>query len=304
MIRHQDAEEPLHQAAALGGDAVEGEPPGHGAGPPLGLGPDATARLIQRRDRGFLDALAPVIDASLKARGARHAPPHAGRRGPFDPEQVGHPFDPPILRKQRVLEPIDPPGPVPQALWRRGRDAIGERRPRDLTALTAVGTMLGPHQRLRLRPIKHLSGARCGAHLRSQCRTTAPATLRNMIEKDARFGHRAQRLTGMTRLPAGRRSLQPITGWRLAAVAPVPPQATLQLRPLRRQCGNRLSQRRVLGSPARDPLRRRCRNGRNCAISVADGRVKHRRHKTILHSIYALPVKPFFSRYLGSYLFF
>jgi len=104
VVMHNDAHNVRQQAAALGRDAIEGQPHGARDVQPLRLAAGPKAGFVQVFDRGSLHALAHRLSEPREALRAASAHPGKGRRHQPHPEQISHCLSQPVLGQQLVVE--------------------------------------------------------------------------------------------------------------------------------------------------------------------------------------------------------
>jgi hypothetical protein len=184
------------------------------------------------------------IDEALEALGAVVTDPGDRCRGQRHAEQIGHQRGKTFLRQQLVVQQVEHDGADPLAVLHRSRHPIRKGRPCLCSARRAtavVRPVFGNDQWLRFGQVELLPRNMAGGHrLGQQC--AAPGAGRRIMVDDriGRLGS-TQRLPRMAflaaRLLAGgfpqtadpHRLLQPVTRWRLAAVAAVQAEPALQL---------------------------------------------------------------------------
>jgi len=184
------------------------------------------------------------IGETVEAFGAVMTDPGNSCRGQPHAEQIGHQRGETFLRQQLVVQQVEHDGADPLAILHRRRHPVGKARPclhSARRATTVVRPVFGNDQWLRFGQVELLPCDMAGGHRLGQRCATPGASRRIMIDdRSGRLGS-TQRLPRMTVLAARplagvfpqtadpRRLLQPVTRWRLAAVAAVQAEPALQL---------------------------------------------------------------------------
>jgi hypothetical protein len=122
---HDDAGLAGQQAAALGGDAIEGQQQGLENVQPLCPPADPKAGLVQVLHPRGRDVLAHDVSEAPQPLSARRAHPGDGRWNQLHAEQIGQEFRKPILRQKVIVQQIDHKGTDPRAILNWRGDALG-----------------------------------------------------------------------------------------------------------------------------------------------------------------------------------